>query len=277
MTEVANGSDPRCRLLRRRSLRLPLRWFLLAEVAFIATAGPWPHAEARKQFGRDPFAGATAALIGDRSEKVRVQAALVLGRKREARATSFLVRALTDDPSATVRAMAAKALGDIGNSDARAALEAATGDASPWVRRHAAAALELLSERSQVAAIAVKPMGDQTHKASFELRERMRGFVATELRGFKKRPANEYTVDGAIKTLSTTSHADLIEVKCGVELILSTGRNSIVMMSSGEAIVQRQRRQFRPAMQTSMELEALQHAVKGASEGLRQHFATNER
>jgi hypothetical protein len=47
------------------------------------------------------------------------------------------------------------------------------------------------------------------------------------------------------------------------------------MMSSGEAIVQRQRRQFRPTMQQGMEQDALEHAVRGASEELRQHFAAN--
>jgi hypothetical protein len=47
----------------------------------------------------------------------------------------------------------------------------------------------------------------------------------------------------------------------------------MVMMSSGEASVQRSRRQFRPAMQAAMEREALEHAVHGASDELRGHFA----
>jgi HEAT repeats len=232
-----------------------------------------PQGLARGPAHRDPFVGATTAVVGDRSEKVRVQAALVLGRAGDGRAVPFLMRALSD-PSPLVRAMAAQALGHIADSNARPSLEVAARDPSPIVRRHAAAALETLAERQAVSPIAVQPMGDKTHKASNELRELMRGFVAAELRGFGK-VAGGYTVDGAIKVLSTSSVTDPVEVKCGVELVLSTAGRAIVMMSSGEAIVQRERRRFRPGMQLSMEIEALRHAVRGASEELRQHFAAN--
>jgi hypothetical protein len=171
--------------------------------------------------------------------------------------------------------MAAKALGHLGDDQARPALEVAARDPSSLVRRHAAAALAALVERQAAAPITVQAMGDKTHKASGELRERMRGFVTAELRGFGKRGFGGYTVDGAIRALSISGHSDLVEVKCAVELVLSSGGNAIIMMTSGEAIVQRQRRQFRPVMQPMMELEALQHAVRGASDELRQHFATN--
>jgi hypothetical protein len=247
---------------------------LVGLVVAITAIGARPWAQERGHGARDPFATATAAVVGARNEKVRVQAALVLGHAGDIRATPFLVRAL-GDPSPAVRAMAAKALGDIGDENARPALEVAAAEQNPFVRRQATAALAQLTERKGSTAIKVQSMGDQTRKASPALRERMRGFVTSELQGWKKRAAGGYTVDGVIKTLSFSGRADLIEVKCGVELVLSTGGNAIVMMSSGEAIVQRQRRQFRPAMQPSMEVEALQHAVRGASDELRQHFAAN--
>jgi hypothetical protein len=83
-------------------------------------------------------------------------------------------------------------------------------------------------------------------------------------------------LDGAIKELGTSTGADLVEVKVGVELVLSTGHPSaIVMMATGEAAVQKPKRQYRPAMQRGMEEEALAHAVRGASEELRDHFAAN--
>ncbi|MES1172452.1 MAG: HEAT repeat domain-containing protein [Bacteroidota bacterium] len=254
-------------------MRLPHRRVLVLGLV-AATTLTASSAPGRGRNTRDALATATNAVVGDRSEKVRVQAALVLGRTRDPRATPFLMKALADT-SATVRAMAAKALGDIGDETARPGLEVAAADPSPLVRRHALLALTALTERSAQAAIAIKPMGDQTHSASNELRERMRGFVAIELRHIKKRAPGTYTVDGAIKALSISGRSDVVEVRCGVELVLSTGRNAIVMMSSGEAIVQRQKQQFRPAMQPSMELEALQHAVKGAAEELRDHFAAN--
>jgi HEAT repeats len=269
LTGTLAGSDP-----DRSLFRFPRRLLFLGLVALVTIRGFPSRAHARGHAIRDPFASATAAVVGDRSEKVRVQAALVLGYQRDSRATPFLIRALAD-PSPTVRAMAAKALGDIGDESARPALEVAAGETIPLVHRHAAAALQALTDRQSLFPIAVKPMGDKTNRASVGLRERMRGFVVAELSGFKKRTVAGYTVDGSIKVLSISGRSDVIEVKCGVELVLSTGANAIVMMSSGEAIVQRQRRQFRPVMQPSMELEALEHAVRGASDELRQHFAAN--
>jgi hypothetical protein len=218
---------------------------------------------------------ATDALVSERSEKVRVQAALVLGRAGDARATPFLIRALTDDASSTVRAMAAQALGNVGDERARAPLETAGSDPHTLVRRHAAAALANMNRRLSANSIAVNPMGDKTRRASGELRERMRDFVNTELKGFKNRRPGGYRIDGAIKILAVSGRADMVEVKCGVELVLSTWGNAIIMMSTGEAIVQRQKRQVRGPVQAAMEVEALQHAVRGASEELRAHFAAN--
>jgi hypothetical protein len=237
------------------------------------TTAVGPSARARGA-RRDSWVGATTAVVSDHSEKVRVQAALVLGRVGDDRAVPFLIRALSD-PSTLVRAMAAKSLGHIADGDSRPSLEVATRDPSPMVRRHAAAALQTLAERQATSGITVQSMGDKTRKASGELRQRMRDFVAAEVRGFGKLGAGGYTVDGAIKVLSISNQSDPVEVKCGVELVLSTAGQSIVMMTSGEAIVQRQRRHFRLGMQPAMEIEALQHAVRGASEELRQHFATN--
>ena len=247
---------------------------MLAVAAVVGASVDVRYVQARNFGGQDSFVAATTAVVSHRSEKVRVQAALVLGRAEDQRAVPFLIRALADR-SPLVRGMAAKALGHLGDQQARPGLEVAARDPHPLVRRHAAAALEALVERQAASPIVVQAMGDKTHKASGELRERMRGFVTAELRGFGKHGAGGYTVDGAIKSLSISGQSDLIEVKCAVELVLSSGGKAVIMMSSGEAIVQRQRRHFRPVMQPLMELEALQHAVRGASDELRQHFATN--
>ncbi|HEY4188243.1 MAG TPA: HEAT repeat domain-containing protein [Polyangia bacterium] len=218
---------------------------------------------------------ATSALLGSRSEKVRIQAALVLGRRRDVHAVPDLIHGLADI-SPIVRAMVAQALGQIGDEAARPGLEVAVNDKAPLVRRHAVAALEALAASHSNSTIDVKPMGDRTNRASPQLRNRMRQAVTSALRGFKKHAAGGLAVDGSIKTLGTSTRADLVEVKCAVELILSTGRGSaIVMMSSGEAIVQKQKRHYRPAMQSAMEQEALENAVRGASDELREHFAAN--
>ena len=223
----------------------------------------------------DAFTVATADLLSARSEKVRTQAALVLGKRHEARAVPFLLRALAD-LSPVVRAMAAAALGELGDETGRPGLEVAANDKSPLVRRHAVAALKALSHNDAETVIDVKAMGDRTNKASPQLRSRMRQAVSSELHGFKKHAPGGLAVDGAIKSLAVSIRADLVEVKCAVELILSTGRgNAIVMMTSAEATVQRQKRHFRPAMQAAMEQEALEQAVHGASDELRGHLAAN--
>ena len=247
----------------RRALLVATAAFgvMLPALSWAARSGP-----------RDDFAVATSDLLGARSEKIRTQAALVLGRRHEARAVPFLLRALAD-LSPVVRAMAAQALGELGDETARPGLEVAANDKSPFVRRHAAAALVALSANEAEAVVMVKSMGDRTNRASPELREHMRLVVSHELSGFKRHAPGGLAVDGAIKTLAVSTRGDVVEVKCAVELILSTGRgNAIVMMTTGEAIVQRQKRHFRQALQSAMEQEALEHAVHGASDELRGHF-----
>lgn len=253
-------------------LARPLRRALLVVTAAFSLLAPTPGWASRAATSGD-FDVATSDLLGAHSEKVRTQAALVLGRLHEARAVPFLLRALSD-LSPVVRAMAAEALGEIADETARPGLEVATRDKSPFVRRHAFTALRALSANQAEAVIAVKSMGDRTNKASPQLRDHMRQVVARDLSGIKKHAPGGLAVDGAIRVLGVSTHADMIEVKCAVELILSTGRgNAMLMMSTGEASVQRYKRQFRPAMQAAMEKEALEHAIHGASDELREHFA----
>ena len=235
----------------------------------------------------DPFTAATETLAEAQSYKVRAQAALVLGRLGEPRATPHLLRAL-DDPSPPVRAVAARALGMIGDQAARKRLEAATRDRDPFVRRAATAALGALAEQAAAAAgahaaphpgagtIQVKPMGDKTHRASVRLREEMRRFVASEVDDFRGRAAHGFAIDGAIRLLDLSTKGPLVSVTCGVELILSAGSGgAIIVMSTGEATVERRRTRFQAGMESDMEQEALAHAVRGAAEELRQHLAAN--
>jgi len=232
---------------------------------------PAPTASAR----RDDLSEAIGALASSRSEKVRAQAALVLGKKRDPRATPALIKAL-GDRSPAVRAMSAKALAEIGDGAARAPLESARNDPNGLVRRCVADALASLTAGIDDTNIQVKAMGDRTNRAPLHLRAQMREVVAGEMQGFGLHTPGGFTLDGAIKELGTSTRADLIEVKVGVELILSTGHpRAVVLMATGEAAVQKPRRQYRPAMQPGMEQEALEHAVRGASAELRDHFAAN--
>jgi hypothetical protein len=253
---------------------------VLGALAAMAAAVVVPSESLARGPGRgDPFTAATVAVVNHRSEKVRVQAALVLGRTHDPRAVPFLVKALAD-PRPTVRAMAAKALGDIGDPSARVPLEVATHDDAPLVRRHAELALKIVMAMDEDSAgIDVSPMADGTGRASPALRARMRQLVQAASARFHRRGlagggGGGYAIDGTIKTLGTTMRGDVVEVTCAVQLVLSTRRGAaIIMMTSGEAVVERSRRQYRPSMQPSLEIEALDNAVRGAADELRQHFA----
>jgi hypothetical protein len=227
----------------------------------------------------EAFAKAAAALQRDRSEKVRIQAALVLGRTGDPRAVPFLIKAL-GDRSPGVRAVAAKALGASGNDTARPALETAARDPHPLVRKHAGAALETLKRSTATGTIEVMPMGDRTNRASIRLRERMREIVADEVAEFGKRIRGGYVIDGVIKNLTLTKRPHVVEVNCAVELVIST-RAGIVLMSGGEAAVQKDRRVLRSkavaTITANMEMQALENAVIGAYEELRKHFAAQAR
>jgi len=170
--------------------------------------------------------------------------------------------------------MSAKALGDLRALSARDGLEVASADASPLVRRHANIALQRLAEESTRTSIDVNSMGDRSRHASLALRERMREYVAGELAEFREKPLpGSFSVDGSIRELETSQDKDKVEVKCDVQLILSTRPGkSIVMMTSGQAVVQTPRRLLRPRTLLEMQDDALKHAVRGASEELRQHI-----
>ena len=104
----------------------------------------------------------------------------------------------------------------------------------------------------------------------------MRRFVVVEVDEFKGRTPRGFSIDGAIRTLDQSSVGAQTTVTCGVELILSAGGGgAIIVMSTGEASVQRRRGAYRPGLQREMEQEALAHAVRGAAAELRQHLAAN--
>lgn len=160
------------------------------------------------------------------------------------------------------------------------------------VRRMAAKALSELPEANRRApppatevrrvrpAFEVKAMGDRSHHAGPALRQHMREVLTAELapvgdvaRGPEPAPLG-FVIDGVIKDLSFAMHPDRVEVTCAVQLVVSrqpTG--GVFLLTSGEAVVQKPRRHFRTQNRPGMEVEALEGAVRGASEDLRRHLA----
>ena len=231
------------------------------------------------------------SLLHDPSFKVRVEAALVLGKLREQRSVPALIGA-AKDPHPAVRASAVRALGLIGAPAARDTVMAALRDPVPTVRHLAREALRGLGgvdestprepgepsirrRSSAKLSIEVRPVGDPAHQAGPVLRSHMRDFLAEQLRplGDVSLTINDgqtnYAVGGYIKHLSV-AHAGLdVEVICAVQLtVMRMPGNALFLMTSGEGRVQKPKRMFKPHLQASMELEAVEVAVRGASEDL---------
>jgi hypothetical protein len=264
-------------------LRLPIL-LVCAELALGTLGGNAARAagEARIQDVED-------SLGHDQSFKVRVEAALILGRLHQMRSVPVLVGALRD-PQPGVRAAAADALGEIGSLLPRDALVAALRDPEATVRRAARAALRRLGAADEGAprepgeatirahtsvkpSFEIKAVGDPEHRAGPALRSHMRDFLVDQLRPFGDIEPGEhhgtYAIDGVIKNLSqATTHRD-VEVNCVVQLVVSRQPSGgFFMLTNGEATVQKPKLQWRPQLRPSMELEALEAAVRGASEDL---------
>jgi hypothetical protein len=231
------------------------------------------------------------ALAHDRSYKVRIDAALVLGRLRQTRSIPALIGALKD-PVASVRASAAQSLGRIGSPIAKDALVKVLSDPAAQVRRSAKEAMAALGAEvdetppapvpgapairprpGRKLSFEVKSMGDQSNRAGPALRSHMRDFMLAQLRPFGDVSPPEhqgmYAVDGVIKELATSTRGGEVAVSCAVQLVLSRQPGGgVFLLTSGEATVQKPKRQFKPQQRSTMELEALENALRSASEDL---------
>ena len=284
-------------------LRQPLRArspaLLLAVISSLLFA---PLAEARERTAR--IDDVEQSLLHDPSYRVRVGAALVLGRIGNPRSLPVLIRAL-DDANPAVRASAAASLGRIGDPAAREPLARLARDPNSMVRRMAGTALQGLPDPAarsggpaRVGGAArdgdrprprpsfeVKPMGDRSHHAGPAMRQHMREVLTAELapvgdvaRGGGGAAASDgslgFVIDGVIKDLSFAMHPDRVEVTCAVQLVISKQPSGgVFLLTSGEAVVQKPRRHFRSQNRPDMEVQALESAVRGASEDLRRHLA----
>jgi hypothetical protein len=222
------------------------------------------------------------ALIADTSWRVRLQAAVVLGRLHDVRGVPALMRALSD-PLETVRGMAAQVLGDLGDPQAIAALQRAQRDPSAFVRGQATVALGKLqgsppppSARASAHALHVEigGVGAKTAQASPEMTRHLREFIVRELAQtpgltLEGAPSKGFLIDSAITSLSRRNTDSFVEITCEVSLIV--GRlpsKAMVMMTSGGATVQAPRAGFRPERERALEVDALEGAVHGAHENL---------
>ena len=136
---------------------------------------------------------AVRALREDGSLKVRAQAAIVLGQRREAVAVRALSDALATDAASAVRIAAAAALGRVGDVDARAALDRAVADdRDAAVRAAAARALAELSPAFVVEPASGQSSDEVTRAAlrdAISRHLRSRGWSVVERGGIRLKPS----------------------------------------------------------------------------------------
>jgi hypothetical protein len=246
----------------------------------------------------DAVAKLVDALNNSRSFKVRVQAAALLGRLRDPRASEALVRASASDPEPVVRSLTVKLLSRGALDDrvapqiAKQACSRAQRDSDASVRRYATTCLVDLERavptprptthaapRNASTTVAIGAIGDRTGRASRALRERMRAemlsLLGREPRVIIGDAGGEvaFLVDGTISKLTLSQGGADVEAVCAIELVVSRPPRGIVTVASGEASVQKSRTHYQPLLRDKMEVEAMENAVRSAHENLSRFLA----
>lgn len=196
------------------------------------------------------------AVVEDPNYKVRVQAALVLGKLGDPSAVPSLIRALGDQNS-TVRGIAASALGQLGDASAGEPLrELIKRENEGFVRSQATKALALLSgggagnKRAKIY-LSFGPFTGGVKSAGPEAAKLIQDALARELgklpvvtltlssadqRGFAKTGLQGFYIDGNITRLDDVLAAGGSETSCDVKVMVARWpTKSIIMWTNAGA------------------------------------------
>jgi hypothetical protein len=230
----------------------------LALVGLIVAAAPLVAGIARAAQPPVKVEELTKALIDDPNYKVRVQAALVLGRLGDHAAVPALVRAL-DDPNKTVRAIAAQALGQLADHDAADPLRALLKrEGDPFVRTQTEKALALVSGEggSKKAKIylsfgpftggvksatgdAAKILHDALSRELGKLTAVTLALDPTEQKAFPKSGMLGFYIDGNITRLDDVPAGGSSETSCDVKVMVARWPSkSIILWTNAGASLQ---------------------------------------
>jgi hypothetical protein len=199
----------------------------------------------------------------DPSYKVRVQAALVLGKLKDPRAVPVLKLALGDS-NPTVRGTAAASLGLIGDSSAREALEGAAGDPDPFVKGQVEKALAMLSGGGHHGPGPGPTKGAKFYlaigfsaggKAGPDAAQMVRDALARELQKLpgvtlsvgggeptaavlQQKKLQGFMVDGTIQRLSATLSGGGSQIDCDLKAFVATypGKSIKMMTTEGASL-----------------------------------------
>lgn len=202
------------------------------------------------------------SLLTDPSYKVRVQAALILGKLGDPRAVPALIQALKDSDE-SVRGVVATSLGKLGDPSSANALLAATHDPSEFVRNQAKASLEKVAAQRTTPAIAETkgarfflavgfaqgkdPAGLKLVRESLVKELRKLPGVTLDVGGsdapaaslLSSKKLDAYIVDGSIQRLSVSNAGGQATIDCDVKAYVATyPQKSIKVMTSAGASLQ---------------------------------------
>jgi len=205
----------------------------------------------------------TRALMQDPSYKVRVQAALVLGKLTDKRAVPALIQALKDE-NESVRGVAATSLGRIGDRSAANALQEAMNDPSEFVRAQARKALEIVANGPSQLALPPPRAGARFYmsigftggsKSNAQYAELVRSALAKELQKLPEvtlsvgggepnqatlnaKHLQGFVVDGTIQRLSSSSMGGQQQIDCDLKAFVATypGKSIKMMTTEGASL-----------------------------------------
>jgi hypothetical protein len=238
---------------KRDGMRRPARWSAVSIVVTLLLGAPaWA----------DKVDDLMQTLSSDPSYKVRVQAALVLGKLGNRRAVPALIKALKDS-NATVRAVSCGALAKLGDGTAVDPLKEAAKDGESMVRQAAEKALQQLQATPppstgkaryyiNIGGVANKAKlgGPEASKLVREVLQKelsrtpnitvtWEGAGAPDAAALKKRKMTGYYLDGSIIRLSTSTSGNSAEISCDLKMFIATyPAKSMIMFTSGGAAVQ---------------------------------------
>jgi hypothetical protein len=259
----------------------------LAFLLVVCAAGP---------AAADKIDDLSRALTTDPSYKVRVQAALVLGKLKDKRAIPALQVALKDE-NESVRGVAATSLGQIGDRNAAHALQDATRDPSAFVRAQAQKSLDLFANTPtnapspRAGARYYVAIGFDVKGGNAQYGQVVKEALAKELQKLPtvtlsvgggppsaqllaQKRLKGFVVDGSIQRLSASRAGGQNQVDCDLRAFVATyPERAIKMMTTEGASLQTG---SGPSEETSGKRDCLMAAVEAVRDDVNKFLQTVE-
>ncbi len=225
------------------------RWFAAIVAAILLVLAPGARAGKVDDLAKP--------LLEDRSYKVRLAAALALGKIGDPAAVGPLQKALSDS-NKTVRGVVAQALGRLGSPEAVQGLtDAQKREQDPFVRREISKALAHLSggpktvpgsDKRGTIFLTIGPFSVGTRNVDSEALEILREALKRELaklpavtfseHGNGKPPTLGFLIDGRITRLDTGIVSGATETNCDVKVTVARWPSKSILLwtSAGAAV-----------------------------------------